>query len=132
MYCPKCGKQIPDGSTSCPSCGATFQQVPTQAGPGPYQPYQQGPAQGQPYQQGPVQGQPQQTPAPSTGNSSTKKTNSLLIWLPSIALVVVVVGLLLLNVYFPTASYTIFFILVIICAVGFIMFLISFFKGRRR
>ena len=117
MYCPKCGKQIPDGSTSCPSCGVTFQQAPTQAGPGPYQPYQQGPAQGQPYQQGPVQGQPQQAPAPSTGNSSTKKSTFLTIWL---------------LVYLPTATYTIFFILAIPCAVALIMCLIGFFKGMWR
>ena len=129
MYCPKCGKQIPDGSTSCPSCGVTFQQAPTQAGPGPYQPYQQGPAQGQPYQQGPVQGQPQQAPAPSTGNSSTKKSTFLTIWLPSIAFVVV---LILLLVYLPTATYTIFFILAIPCAVALIMCLIGFFKGMWR
>ena len=119
MYCPKCGKQIPDGSTSCPSCGATFQQAPTQADPGPYQPYQQGP----------TQGQPQQDPAPSTGNSSTKKSTFLTIWLPSIAFVVV---LILLLAYLPTATYTIFFILAIPCAVALIMFLIGFFKGRRR
>ncbi len=129
MYCPKCGKQIPDGSTSCPSCGATFQQAPTQAGPGPYQPYQQGPYQGQSYQQGPVQGQPQQAPAPSSGSSSTKKSTFLTVWLPSIAFVAV---LMLLFAYFPTASYTIFIILAIPCAVVFIMFLIGMFKGRRR
>ena len=62
MYCPKCGKQIPDGSTSCPSCGATFQQNPTQAGPGSYQQYQQGPA----------QGQPQQTQSTRNGGESKK------------------------------------------------------------
>ena len=91
MYCPKCGKQIPDGSTSCSSCGATFQQTPTQAGPGPYQPYQQGPAQGQPYQQGPVQGQsyqqgpyqgqPQQTQSTGNGGGTKKPIFGLSYWL---------------------------------------------------
>ena len=71
MYCPKCGKQIPDGSTSCPSCGATFQQNPTQAGPGSYQQYQQGPA----------QGQPQQTQSTGNGGESKKPIFGLGYWL---------------------------------------------------
>ena len=129
MYCPKCGKQIPDGSTSCPSCGATFQQAPTQAGPGSYQQYQQGPAQGQSYRQGPVQGQPQQAPAPSSGSSSTKKSTFLTVWLPSIAFVAV---LMLLFAYFPTASSTIFIILAIPCAVAFMICLVGLFKSMWR
>lgn len=30
MFCPNCGKEIADNSTSCPSCGATFRQEPPQ------------------------------------------------------------------------------------------------------
>jgi len=25
LFCPKCGKQVPDGATFCPSCGASLQ-----------------------------------------------------------------------------------------------------------
>ena len=32
MFCPNCGTQLPDGSTSCPSCGATI-GVPAQEAP---------------------------------------------------------------------------------------------------
>lgn len=30
MFCPNCGKEIAENSTSCPSCGATFRQDPPQ------------------------------------------------------------------------------------------------------
>ena len=32
MFCPNCGTQLPDGSTNCPSCGATI-GVPAQEAP---------------------------------------------------------------------------------------------------
>ena len=28
MYCPKCGKSVPDDATVCGACGATFDQMP--------------------------------------------------------------------------------------------------------
>lgn len=34
MFCPKCGKQIPDGSAVCPECGASFNADGTVTPPG--------------------------------------------------------------------------------------------------
>ena len=66
MFCPKCGAQLPDGTTFCTNCGAALsqQEAPQQAAP--QQTYQQ-PQQGyqQPYQQQPYQQtyqQPYQAP----------------------------------------------------------------------
>ena len=59
MFCPKCGAQLPDGTTFCTSCGQALAQ---QAAP-QQQAYQQ-PYQQQPYQQQPYQQQAYQQPYP--------------------------------------------------------------------
>lgn len=33
MFCPKCGKQVEDGTAYCPGCGAVLNAAPQQAAP---------------------------------------------------------------------------------------------------
>ncbi len=67
MFCPHCGKQIPDGSKFCTACGAVMTdevraavQQPQQSDPQPYaqQPYEQQAYTQQPYTQQPYAQQP--------------------------------------------------------------------------
>ena len=61
MFCPNCGKELPDGSAFCGNCGAQLNASAQQPGPqgGPQQGYQQ------PGPQGGYQQQPQQPQRPS-------------------------------------------------------------------
>ena len=68
MFCPQCGKQLPDGAKFCAACGASLTRVPTQAAQPVVQPVQAPvppavtpPVQSQPIQTPPVQAQPIQT-----------------------------------------------------------------------
>ncbi len=46
MFCPKCGQQVPDNASFCPSCGNPF-GAPASGGSQPYQPQPYGSPPGQ-------------------------------------------------------------------------------------